>query len=577
MDTLTDTRLGDYLLTGLIAAGGMAAVYEAQHVRTGGRYAVKVLARNLQNRRDPLARILQEGRVICSLLHEHIVRVFEYGTAEEGIGFIVMELLRGVTLAEELARRGTLEPDRIAFIGRQICAGLDAAHARGVYHRDIKPANIMLVEGQRHRDFVKLLDFGIAKLHADDPAKLAATATGMTLGTPQYMSPEQARADTIDARSDIYQVGLVLYETLVGTPAFSDPNPVTLMGKHLTERPRPIRDRRPDVSIEMERLVLRCLEKSPSARFQNARELQAALDELASTGTTGGMSPVRTRMPPSSTDPEAETVMGGNLRLPTLGNPADLERYARNLSEVLDQLWPDGVPEALQAIQDELWSLTDDQARVGTDLALARADADALAQELEARLRPLERAIESLANEQSTLESQMTASRSDEARVLARVRALDAEYATIYTEIEQHQAALYGRNARGGLVDFRDLFHEDIAARLDQLEDIFRRRTGEAETLSGIRARMADLLPRLSDIEQQLYALKKSRLSLETERASTLARMEFKVTDLDNQHKDLERAMEHRYLQLGLAFRRAISRLLEDRVSGALPPVRAKS
>jgi serine/threonine protein kinase len=564
VDTLSDTRLGDYRLTRVIAAGGMAAVYEGKHEPTGRPVAIKVLARKLQNRRDPLARILQEGRVICSLLHEHIVRVFDYGTAEEGIGFVVMELLRGLTLAEELGRRGPLPAERAAFIGRQICAGLDAAHARGVYHRDIKPANIMLVEGQRHPDFVKLLDFGIAKLDADDPAKLAATATGMTLGTPQYMSPEQARADTIDARSDIYQLGLVLYEVLTGRPTFSDRNPVTLMGKHLTERPESIRLQRPAVSAEMEAVILKCLEKAPANRYQTARELQAALDRIAANDAAGSITPVGTAMP--STGPLPAGVVGGNLRLPTLGNPADLERYARNLSEVLDQLWPEGVPDELQRTQDELWTLTDEQARVGTDLAVARADADALAQELEARLRPLEKAIDALGEEQNHYEARMTAAQTDEGRVMARLRALDAEYAAIYTEIEQHQAALYGRgNITGGPVDFRELFREDIAARLDQLESIFDRRTEQSERLTEVRRQMAGMLPRLVDIEQQLYELKKSRLSLETERASTLARMEFTVTDLDNQHKDLERALEHRYLKLGLAFRRAISALIDSR------------
>ena len=565
VDTLSDTRLGDYRLTRVIAAGGMAAVYEGKHEPTGRPVAIKVLARKLQNRRDPLARILQEGRVICSLLHEHIVRVFDYGTAEEGIGFVVMELLRGVTLAEEIGTSGCLSAERAAFIGRQVCAGLDAAHARGVYHRDIKPANIMLVEGQRHRDFVKLLDFGIAKLDADDPAKLAATATGMTLGTPQYMSPEQARADTIDARSDIYQLGLVLYEVLTGRPTFSDKNPVTLMGKHLTEKPDSIRQQRPEVSAEMEAVIMKCLEKQPADRYQNARELQAALDRIAADDAAGGQ--VRTAMP--STGPLPGGVVGGNLRLPTLGNPADLERYARNLSDVLDQLWPAGVPGELKRIQDELWSLTDEQARVGTDLAVARADADALAQELETRLRPLETAIDALTDEQNRFESRMTAAQSEEAQVVSHLRALDAEYATIYTEIEQHQAALYGRgHSTGGPVDFRELFREDIAARLDQLEGIFDRRAAQSEQLTQIRGRMAGMLPRLADIEQQLYELHKSRLSLESERASTLARMEFTVTDLDNQHKDLERALEHHYLQLGLAFRRAVSALLESQARG---------
>ncbi len=210
MESLLETRLGDYLLTRVLASGGMASVFEARHVTTGESVAVKVLARRLRQHQDPVARILQEGRVIRSLLHEHIVRVHDHGLAEDGVGFVVMERLQGVDLSQLLEREGTLEPKRAVFIARQTCSGLSVAHARQVFHRDIKPANIMLCEGQRHRDFVKLLDFGIAKLDNDNPDKLAATGTGVTMGTPVYMSPEQARAARIDARSDIYQLGLVM-------------------------------------------------------------------------------------------------------------------------------------------------------------------------------------------------------------------------------------------------------------------------------------------------------------------------------------------------------------------------------
>jgi serine/threonine protein kinase len=559
MESLLETRLSGYVLKRLIAAGGMAAVFEAEHELTGQVVAIKVLSRDLRNKRDPLARILQEGRAICSLLHEHVVRVYDYGTADEGVGFIVMERLHGRSLAEVLDDDGVLEPQRIVFIGRQVCLGLAAAHNRGIYHRDIKPGNIMLVEGQRYRDFVKVLDFGVAKLEADDPAKLAATATGMTLGTPQYMSPEQASAGRIDARSDIYQVGLLLYEALVGEPPFLDRNPVTVMTQHLAEPPRPPSSRRVGVPEGLERIIMRCLEKAPEDRYPTAAALRADLDALAVRDT--GSEELRTFV---ATHDRRET-LAGNLRLPTLGNPADLERYARNLSEVLDQLWPDGVPEELRVLQGALWSLTEEQMRLGTDLALAREDADSLARRLEERLQPLERALEALRNErQSLVEAQAALDKREQAR-LARTAELDAEYAEIYARIEQHQSALYGRAGSGGPVDFRDLFRADIASQLERLEKIFRQRSAEAEKLNALRREMAELRPRIADIDVQIAGLDQSRLGLEAERAAKLIAKDSRVTDLDNRHRAVERAVEHRYLQLGIAFRKAVSALLAER------------
>ncbi len=559
MESLLETRLNGYVLARVIASGGMAAVFEGRHEVTGQVVAIKVLSRDLRNKRDPLARILQEGRAICSLLHEHIVRVYDYGTADEGIGFIVMERLQGRTLAEVLDEDGVLEPQRAVFVARQICLGLAAAHARGIYHRDIKPGNIMLVEGQRYRDFVKILDFGIAKLEADDPAKLAATATGMTLGTPQYMSPEQAAAGHIDARSDIYQVGLLMYETLVGEPPFLDRNPVNVMTKHLTEPPRPPSSRRAGVPEGVERVLMRCLEKAPADRYQTAEALRTELDALAARDT--GSEALRTVVARR----DFKETLAGNLRLPTLGNPADLERYARNVGEVVDQLWPKGMPEELRVIQGAIWSLTEEQMRLGTDLAIARENADALARSLEDRLRPLERALDALGQEKESYRTELVQADAQEQVHLAQTRELDNEYAEIYARIEQHQATLYGAAGSDGPVDFRDLFREDIATQLDRLEKIFRQRSAESEKLNGLRRHMAEFRPRIADIDVQLAGLMQSRLGMEAERGARLSDLDSKVTDLDNRHRAVERALEHRYLQLGLAFRRAVSVLLEGR------------
>ena len=557
---MLDSSLHGYVLKRLIAAGGMAAVFEGEHEVSHSRVAVKVLSRDLRRHREPLSRILQEGRVICSLLHEHIVRVLDYGTADENVAFVVMELLAGQTLRETLDNEGILDPARVVFIGRQICAGLQAAHARDVYHRDIKPENIMLVDGQRHGDFVKIVDFGIARLEAGDPAKLAATATGTTLGTPQYMSPEQAQATRIDARSDIYQTGLVLYELLVGEPPFWHNNPVRVMTMHVERAPPPIRARRPDVPLELELIIMRCLEKQPEDRFESAEALLNALDKLAERDTAGHQ--VVEVVIPGAQPTEAPI----NLRMPTLGSPADLERYARNLSVVLAQLWPDEVPPDLRIMQGALWSLTEDRDNTGERLAMARAEVDEIVRSLESRLQPLERAIEALNRDRERLEGELSTLRARIAEMEGITRSLDADYARIYKEIEQNQSTLYSSNTSSSRpVDFRDLYREDIASRLNKLQRIYQQRSEQAEQIHVLRADEASFVPRLADIRLQLAELGKSRLSIEAERAGRLSASEVSVAGLANRHQALERAVEHQYLQLGLAFRQAVSELLKQR------------
>ncbi|MEZ4474053.1 MAG: protein kinase [bacterium] len=558
MESLIDSRLGEYVIVRRIATGGMASVFEATHHGTGEAVAIKVLAPDLRDAGEPLARILQEGRVITGLLHEHIVRVLDHGTADENIGFVVMELLQGESLRDVLDRERTLEPERAVFIIRQVCAGLVAAHARDVFHRDIKPANIMLAEGQRHRDFVKLLDFGIAKLRRDDPARLAATAKGMTLGTPQYMSPEQATGEPIDARSDIYQVGLLMYELLVGEPPFMHANPVSCMAMHLSARPRPIRERRPSVPEELEAVVLKCLEKRPRDRFDGADALADALDRLAMRVTLREAARVKV---------DGAGGLVGSLHLPTLGNPADRARFAGNLAEVLAQLWPDGeVPADLLALRAPIEALEAEQARVGTELGLAQAQTAGLARGVEERLRPLERAIEALQVELARLRQEADAAAADERRHRGRVQAIDAEYARLYEEVESHQRTLYAAaEARSRLVDFRDLFRQDIAARLADLEAVFAQRAELTAALEATREVQARTMGQMADLELQLCELRRSALAVESERVTALAGLQLAQTRLEGRHRALERALEHHHLRLGLAFRHAVSDLLAER------------
>ncbi|MEZ4466014.1 MAG: protein kinase [bacterium] len=413
---------------------------------------------------------------------------------------------------------------------------------------------------------MKLLDFGIAKLRRDDPARLAATAKGMTLGTPQYMSPEQATGEPIDARSDIYQVGLLMYELLVGEPPFMHANPVSCMAMHLSARPRPIRERRPSVPEELEAVVLKCLEKRPRDRFDGADALADALDRLAMRVTLREAARVKV---------DGAGGLVGSLHLPTLGNPADRARFAGNLAEVLAQLWPDGeVPADLLALRAPIEALEAEQARVGTELGLAQAQTAGLARGVEERLRPLERAIEALQVELARLRQEADAAAADERRHRGRVQAIDAEYARLYEEVESHQRTLYAAaEARSRLVDFRDLFRQDIAARLADLEAVFAQRAELTAALEATREVQARTMGQMADLELQLCELRRSALAVESERVTALAGLQLAQTRLEG-HRALERALEHHHLRLGLAFRHAVSDLLAER-SGEDQPERA--
>jgi serine/threonine protein kinase len=571
-ESLLDARIGDWTLTRVIDAGGMASVFEARNPETGAVVAIKVLRRELRDEADPAQRLMQEGRVIRDIQHEHVVKVIDYGVTEELLAYLVMERLHGSSLADLLDEAERLRPSRVVFIATQICQGLAAAHARGVFHRDIKPGNIYLAEGQRHRDFVKLLDFGIAKLRAEDPARIAATETGMTLGTPEYMSPEQATAGVIDARSDLYQVGLVMYEMLTGAPAFYGKNPVQVMRAHLSRPPKPICDRFPEVPKALEEVVGRCLAKDPELRFPDADALAEALEGLHIHDTDG--QGLRTIVQAGPGDTSPTTV--GDLRLPTLGSVGDMERYARNLEDGLARIWPDGdLPDELVGIRKAIAELHESRATLQTELHDAAAEEAGMTRDLEARQQPLERAIATLQTDLTEAERRFDAHHRRVADLDTGLAALDAEYAEVYAQIETHQLTLYESkddaqpeapaqkaSLFGGIVDFSDLFREDIAASMDTLERLYRRRSREAQQLSEMRQKSADMMRQMADIRIQIAELRKSLLSMEVERGTLLAEKRSGVARLRNRYRTLERALEHRHLQLGLAFRKAVSRLI---------------
>jgi len=248
----------------------MAKVFLGTDTVLGRTVAVKVLAPQFADDDGFVMRFRREAQAAASIGHPHIVSVFDTGS-DDGVHFIVMEYVEGRTLAEILAGGGRILPDRAIDIAMDVCRALEAAHAQGVIHRDIKPGNIMLDP----RGDVKVTDFGIARVTttADTVAQTAAI-----LGTASYLSPEQAQGQPVDGRSDIYSLGCVLYEMVTGRPPFLGDSPVAVASKQVLEQPTPASRLNPDVTADLDAVILRALAKNPANRYQSAEEMRADLE-----------------------------------------------------------------------------------------------------------------------------------------------------------------------------------------------------------------------------------------------------------------------------------------------------------
>ncbi len=278
-DPLVGATLGGlYHVERLIGVGGMGRVYEATHTHLGKAYAVKVLPEGRADKPEATERFLREAQSATKIEHDHIVKVVNFDSDDEHRLFIVMELLEGENLADRI-HRGALPVDEAIEIARQTGEALQAAHDAGIVHRDLKPENIFITQ-KNGRDFVKVLDFGISKIKNPDHGDPKLTATDQIVGTPLYISPELARGvAVVDHRTDIYALGVILYEMITGTPPFTGQNHFQLLYKHGNEAPDPPSQRSGKASIppHVEAAVLRALEKNPADRFESMDELCAAL------------------------------------------------------------------------------------------------------------------------------------------------------------------------------------------------------------------------------------------------------------------------------------------------------------
>lgn len=281
-----DARIGQLLdgrfeITRLVARGGMGKIYEALQQPLGRRVALKVMDLGFAEDLDPdfQKRFFLEASTCANLSHPNTIRVFDYGSTgeESDTYFIAMEFIEGQTLLHRIEAEAPLDPLRVIHIARQICASLREAHEQGVIHRDLKPSNVLLTRHGDVTDFVKVLDFGLVKLMQEDAEEM--TKSGLFLGSPNYMSPEQIRADGIDQRSDIYSLGVLLYMGLTATSPFKRESSVKVLLAQLEEPPAPFASVVPGGSIpaSLEWVVMTCLEKSPANRFHSVSELSRAL------------------------------------------------------------------------------------------------------------------------------------------------------------------------------------------------------------------------------------------------------------------------------------------------------------
>ena len=333
-DPLLGQVLGNYRIARLLGAGGMGRVYLGVNQQINSRVAIKVLSEECAKDRGLVDRFFTEARAVNVIRHESIVNVVDINQLPDGRPYIVMELLEGESLAE-LIRRGPIALGTLASVVLQVLGGLAAAHDKGIIHRDLKPDNIFVTRSGR----AKILDFGIAKLQPELGAVNEGTRTGALIGTPFYMPPEQALARPVDARSDLYSIGIILYEAVTGRRPFQGSTIYELLKQHVEVEPAPPSSMRYDLPPALEAVIRRAMAKSPSHRFQSAQEFAQALEgaghglstDPASAAGNYGAAPAYAPSPPPWTAPAPPTAPAAYAPAPVYA-PSPVPSHHPNLN-----------------------------------------------------------------------------------------------------------------------------------------------------------------------------------------------------------------------------------------------------
>jgi len=306
-----------YRVEALLGEGGMGLVYRVIHTRLNKPLAIKVLRR--ENTKDPevLARFRREAESASGIGNQHIVDINDFGELDDGSTYFVMECLEGLDLIDAIDVVQRMPEDRAVHIAIQLCRALGAAHDAGIIHRDLKPENVFLIRRNDTEDFVKVLDFGIAKV-ANGPKRL--TRAGEVLGTPHYMSPEQCEGDGVDHRTDIYALGVLLYEMVTGHVPHDADTMMGILTKQMYEDPIPPKVRVPQVSEGLEQLIMRCLEKKPEQRYQTMQSIEVDLQRIHTGQRPAGpdtvtLTPTR---PPRRERPRVSPIYFGGLGMAVL-------------------------------------------------------------------------------------------------------------------------------------------------------------------------------------------------------------------------------------------------------------------
>ncbi|MCP4604565.1 MAG: serine/threonine protein kinase [Proteobacteria bacterium] len=276
------TIMGKYQLVQCIGQGGMGTIFEAKHVLIGNRVAVKLLHETFATSQGTVQRLYREARVTGSIGHPNIIQIFDVGETKEGTPFLVMELLKGESFGDHLEKHGPRPVDFVLDVGIQMLSALHAAHAAGVMHRDLKSDNVFLLDSKDdHQVRVKLLDFGVSKFIAPEKDKLKLTQTGSVIGTPYYMSPEQASGmKDLDHRIDIYAAGVIMYEAIIGSVPHMASNYNALLMDIITNDVRSFAWQRPDVSKDLEAVILTAMSRDRRKRWQRADDFMKSLAEI---------------------------------------------------------------------------------------------------------------------------------------------------------------------------------------------------------------------------------------------------------------------------------------------------------